>query len=79
MTKPERKEYAVGKITTNYAWVIAKRIGKSPPYRGYSLDLGNGQMLVNPPQGGFEIRAAFDLDSHPSEWSSYPIDPLGQG
>lgn len=49
------KTYPIGQVTNNYAWIVAKRLGKRPPYRGYALDLQNGQRLVCPPTGGYFI------------------------
>lgn len=58
MTTP--KQYKLGKITNNYAWVIAKRLGptKSPPYRGYVLDLENGQQLTHRLDGFYYVEQA---------------------
>jgi hypothetical protein len=54
---PAPKTYPAGPITVAQAWQIAHAIHKAPPYRGYSLDLGNGQMLVHfTGQKGFEIK-----------------------
>lgn len=45
-----------GIVSHDRAWAIAGKLSKSPPYRGYALDLGNGQLLVCRPDGQFEVR-----------------------
>lgn len=42
-------------ITIDEAWEIAKKIGELPPYRGYMLDLHNGQVMTCEPDGKFRI------------------------
>lgn len=49
------KQYPVGEITKARAWTIAGKIGKPPPYKGYALDLENGQLLGHNPDGKFVI------------------------
>lgn len=53
----ESGQYPVGQVSRNYAWLVAKRLGKAAPYRGYALDLRNGQILTCPPTGGYFIQA----------------------
>lgn len=51
-----KKQYPVGEVSKNRAWTIAGKLGKAPPYKGYALDLENGQILVNQIDGKFFIR-----------------------
>lgn len=43
------------KVSANIAFKIAKTFGKSPPYRGYALDLGGGLVLSHTPKGEYWI------------------------
>lgn len=52
-------KYPLGNVTDNKAWKIAATLNKPAPYRGYALDLRNGQMLVCDKRDGktiFEIK-----------------------
>lgn len=50
------KVYPLGIISSNLAWRIAAKLGKPAPYRGYAMDLENGQMLCALPDHQFEIK-----------------------
>lgn len=43
------------KINDNQAWKLAKQFGKTPPYRGYAIDLGGGLVLSHTKKGDYLI------------------------
>jgi len=53
--KTMKKLYPLKEIAFDRAWSIAGKLGKPAPYRGYALDLQNGQLLTHRLDGKFEV------------------------
>lgn len=43
------------KISKKQAWELAQELGKTPPYKGYALDLGGGLVLSHTKRGEYIV------------------------